>query len=142
MKKTAARLRNIFVKPEFIKFLFVGLANTAFSSVVYLVLDLVLPYKIAYSMAYVSGLVLSYLLNAKWVFQASVSKKSFFTFPLVYVPQYLISVLCLHVLVERYGISERVAFFLVIILSIPVTFLLSRIILKPKQNHHSPGAGA
>jgi len=134
MKNIFIRLKRAFIKPEFAKFLLVGLTNTAFSSTVYLLLDIVLPYKIAYSMAYISGLVFSYILNAKWVFQEKINRKSFLTFPLVYVPQYLISLLCLHVLVERFAVSERIAFLFVIILSIPITFLLSRFILKQKYS--------
>jgi len=130
MKTFFSWLKSIFAKPEFVKFLLVGFANTAFSSAVYLLLDLFLPYKIAYSMAYISGLVFSYILNVKWVFQERINKKSFFAFPLAYVPQYLSSLLCLHILVEKFAVSERVAFLFVIILSIPITFLLSRYFIK------------
>ncbi len=130
MRNIFIRFKNTFVKPEFVKFLLVGFANTAFSGAVYLLLNIILPYKIAYSMAYISGLVFSYILNAKWVFQEKLNKKSFFAFPLAYVPQYVIGLLCLHVLVERFAVSEQLAFLFVVVLSIPITFLMSRYIIK------------
>lgn len=118
------------VKHEFSRFLLVGLTNTAFSYSLYLLLDLFLPYKIAWSAAYVAGIMFSYYLNARWVFRSAMDWKSFLAFPMVYLVQYGIGILCLHVLVEQLFIPEKVAPLIVIVLTIPVTFILSRFIVK------------
>lgn len=125
------------ISREFLRFLAVGLANTAFSYGLYLLLDLWLPYKIAYSIAYVCGIIFSYFLNARWVFKTVVSLKTFFAFPLVYVVQYVLSMLGLHLLVELFSVPEKLAPIIVIVLTIPVTFLVSRVIVKKPSEQAS-----
>jgi len=119
------------IKHEFVRFLFVGVVNTVFGYVMYLLFNLVFSYQVAYTGAYLTGIVFSYFLNTKLVFKTATSWKSFFAFPLVYVVQYLIGIVFLNVLIEKFGVSELIAPFAIIVLSIPVTFLLSRYVVKP-----------
>ncbi|EOA02183.1 GtrA family protein [Herbaspirillum frisingense GSF30] len=117
-----------------IKFLIGGLINTGFSYATYLVLKLLLPYQQAYLLAYVAGVVFSYLLNSLLVFRVPLSWRRFLAFPLVYGAQYIASALLLHVLVESLGISSNWAPLLVTAAVLPMTYLLSKLILLHKAN--------
>ncbi len=119
------------IKKQFLKFLVVGCANTGLGLIVYWILNVFIDYQLAYALAYIAGIVFSYVLNAKWVFNANLHWKTFVIFPLVYVVQLLLNMFLLHIFVERFGWSETWAPIVVIILSIPVTFLLSKFILEP-----------
>ncbi|MGY2258325.1 GtrA family protein [Pseudomonas sp. SDO55104_S430] len=111
---------------DLIKFVIGGGINTAFTFALYYVLQIVLPYQVAYALAFATGIVFSYWFNATIVFRTPVSWKGFFAFPLVYLAQYLLSAVLLSVFVERFGIPQGVAPLVVIVVTIPVTFVLTR----------------
>ena len=123
---------------EFYRFLIVGGINTATTFLAYFAFNLVLPYLIAYSAAFVVALIVSYCLNTKWVFRTGVSLRSFAAFPLVYVAQYGISTVLLYYFVEFLGIAELLAPILAVILTVPMTFVTARYLLtrlqRPKRN--------
>lgn len=115
---------------EFARFLLVGATNTVFSYVLYLLLLALMPYLYAYSMSYAAGVVLSYVLNSRFVFRQSLSLAKFLQFPAVYVIQYALGATLLWLLVGQVSLSPELAMLAVVVLTIPVTFLVSRFILK------------
>jgi putative flippase GtrA len=117
------------MRSEFARFLLVGASNTLFSYVIYLALLQVVPYIIAYTVAYCAGIVLSYFLNVRFVFKKRVSLATFLKFPVVYLIQYSLGALVLWLLVGA-GISPTWAMVGVIVVTIPVTFIASRFVLK------------
>ena len=112
--------------PERLKLVIGGGINTAFTFALYFGLQHLLPYQVAYALAFATGVVFSYWFNATIVFKTPVSWKGFFAFPLVYLVQYLLSAVLLSVFVERIGIPQSVAPLAVIVVTIPVTFVLPR----------------
>lgn len=120
------------IKSEFFKFIFFGGVNTALSYAVYVIFLLFLVYPAAYTLAYISGIFISYYLNSRFVFKREFSLIKAFQYPLVYLVQYLLGVLLLSVLIEIFFLNKFIAPALVIVLTIPVTFSLSRFIIKGK----------
>ena len=59
------------------------------------------------------------------------SWRSFLQFPLVYVAQYLLGVVMLVLLVDWLGLPKAFGPPVVTLLLLPLTFLLSRLVLKP-----------
>lgn len=123
-------IREFLLKREFGRFLVVGCANTVFAYSLYFLLNMWMHYQLAYALAYMAGIFFSYWLNTQWVFRAAMNWRSFFSFPLVYVFQYSMNALLLHVLVEMFDLSEWLSPMLVIVISIPVTFVMSRYVIK------------
>jgi putative flippase GtrA len=117
------------IKQQFFRFVCVGIANTAFSYLLYILFRLVVPYEVAYTVAYVLAIGFSYWLNSTWVYRVTMSLRTFLQFPLVYVVQYVINIMCLHVLVEKLLVPQLIAPFFVIVINIPITFILSRWII-------------
>jgi len=117
------------MRSEFTRFLLVGATNTVFSYLLYLLLLKFLPYIAAYTLSYCAGIVLSYFLNVLFVFKKNVSIASFLKFPVVYAIQYSLGALVLWLLVSL-GINPTWAMIGVLIVTIPVTFVASRFILK------------
>ncbi len=117
------------MRAEFARFLLVGATNTLFSYLVYALLLTAMPYIAAYSLAYCAGIVLSYFLNTRFVFKRRASLASFLAFPMVYLVQYCLGALVLWALVKA-GISPMLAMVGVVIVTVPVTFLASRFVLK------------
>ena len=118
---------------EFARFLVAGGINTALTYALYLVLLEPLGYLSAYSVAYVVGIVLSYFLASRFVFRTATSIASFFKYPLVYLAQYLVGSVVLWACVEWAGVKKEIAVLAAVAATIPVTYLVSRIILSPRR---------
>jgi putative flippase GtrA len=114
------------------RFLLVGATNTAISYVLYLLLLGFVPYLYAYSISYGIGIVISYVLNSRFVFRQPLSLEKFLQFPVVYAIQYGLGAMILWLLVGRASISPELAMLAVVAVTIPVTFVTSRFILKRK----------
>lgn len=120
--------RNIH--SEFFRFLLVGMSNTLVAYVVYLLLLPLLPYLYAYTLSYCVGVVNSYFMNVFFVFRKKVSLHSFLKFPFVYVVQYFLGATILWLLVDKLELAPAWAMVAVIIVTVPITFLASRFVLK------------
>jgi putative flippase GtrA len=117
---------------EFSRFIVVGLLNTMSTYVLYLLLMAAMSYKLAYSIAYVSGILLSYYLNARVVFRSQLRIVKLIQYPTVYVVQYVMNILTLWVLVDYLSVPTALAPIIVIVATVPVTFVLSRLIVKDR----------
>lgn len=117
---------------EALRFLLAGAFNTAATYGIYLLALQVAPYRVAYTGAYAIGIVLGYAVNTVFVFRAPWSWKRMLAYPLVYVLQYGVGLLCLTLLVERGWVSDEIAPLLVVVITLPLTFLASRYLIKGK----------
>lgn len=115
---------------EYGGFLLVGACNTLLTYVLYVFFFIFLSYKLAYSLAYVCGIIISYYLNSRLVFREPISLAKFLQYPIVYVVQYGLGIFILYVCIDILGISAWLAPMVVIVISLPVTFVLSRLIIK------------
>jgi len=107
-----------------------GGVNTLLSYGVYVAALQITSYQVAYSISYFLGILISYYLNTVFVFKSSFSLVKAFKYPVVYVVQYLLGVFLLVVLVEWLGVDAYFAPIAVIVLTIPVTYYLSRKIIE------------
>ena len=119
-----------FTNKQFIKFVIVGITNTALSYVIYLLLILFMPYSIAYSISYVLGIPLSYILNSLFVFYERFSLKKIVQYPIVYLVQFIINFIFMHFLIDLASIDQMLAPIIVTAVSVPITFLLSKHIIS------------
>lgn len=116
-----------------VRFILGGVANTAFSYLVYCSLIGVMGYQPAYFFAYVGGIVFSYFVNVKVVFRVAITVRSFIIYPIVYVFQYCVSAILLSVFVSN-GVHVAMAPLLIVILTIPMTYVLSRMLLGGRKS--------
>lgn len=118
------------IHSEFFRFLLVGASNTLVTYVAYLLLLPFLPYLYAYAIAYCVAVLNSYFMSIFFVFRKKVSLRSFLKFPLIYVAQYFLGSSILWLLVGQLGFSPAWAMAVVIVVTVPITFLTSRFVLK------------
>lgn len=115
---------------EFAIFIIFGLVNLVLTYAIYLFLRVFLTYPVAYSGSYACGIVISYVLNARYVFKERLQLTKALQYPLVYLAQYLLGLMVLYVLVELAHLSSSVAPLAVPVVTVPATFLLSRYLIK------------
>lgn len=121
-------------KLDFARFLVSGGFNTALTFCIYLALLLVLPYKLSYTISYLVGVLVAYLLNRFFVFKSHRGLKSALFLPLIYGIQYCLSMLILWCWVEKLGFDDRLAPIAAIIITLPVTYLLSKTAFSKKKH--------
>jgi putative flippase GtrA len=115
---------------EFLRFLIVGGINTVVAYGVYLLLLPWLRYEVAYAIGYAVGIATAYALSTAFVFRQPLRKRSAARFPLVYVVQFLVSLGLLRVAVEVFAVPQWLALAVSVVLTVPVTFVLSRWIVR------------
>lgn len=115
---------------RWLRFIIGGGINTGFTYLVYLSINTFINYQLAYLVAYATGIVFSYCFNALVVFRVPLSWAVLFSYPVVYVLQYMFSALLLGGLIEYFGIEESVAPLFVVVLSIPFTYFMSKCVLS------------
>ena len=108
------------------RFLVAGVFNTALTYVVYVMLLHVVSYPVAFTLAYVAGILVSYALSARFVFRRQASWRSFLRFPFVYLAQYLAGLLLVSLLVEWLAVPAWIAPIVALLVTIPLTYVLSR----------------
>jgi putative flippase GtrA len=75
---------------RWVSFLVGGCLNTLLTYGIYLLLNMYMSYQKSYVIAYISGIVFSYLFNAQVVFNVKKSWKGLMAYPLVYLFQYVL----------------------------------------------------
>lgn len=117
----------------FARFLLSGAFNTAATYLLYLLLLRFLTYRLSYSLSFVAGIALAYILNLRFVFRVQGGWKSLFLFPLVYLAQYLAGLVVVSLWVEVLGLTAQLAPIAAIVVTIPLTFALSRLVFGGKK---------
>ena len=115
---------------EFVRFIIVGASNTAITFILYLWIANFVDYRIAYTITYALGVVVAYFLSSMFVFKVPVSLSRFFKYPIVYIIQYVYGVMAIWFISETLMVRHEYAMAFVVITSIPLTFVVTRYILK------------
>lgn len=115
-----------------VRFLIAGAANTAFGYVIYLALIQMVDYRIAYSLSFAIGIVVSFVLNCLYVFRQPLRWTKLILYPAVYAVQYVVGLACVWLFVDVMRQPEAFAPFLAVAASLPLTYVATRFILKEK----------
>lgn len=115
---------------SFIRFGITGVFNTLNYAITFNILLLFLPLIIAHSLAFMWSALISYFLTCFFTFKTKPTWKNFILFPLTILPNYLISTIGTEVFVTYLNTNEKYTSTILMILIIPVTFLINKIIFK------------
>jgi len=118
---------------EFFRFIIAGSVNTLLSWLIFVALVQYLAYLVAYSMAYVFGILVSYYLNVKFVFRESIMLESIIKYPLIYLSQYFCGMILMWIIAGQLKLPPQVAMGIVITMTVPITFLISRKLIKKSE---------
>ncbi|HAR7073125.1 TPA: GtrA family protein [Staphylococcus aureus] len=117
---------------EILKFIIVGGINTLNYYVVYLLLLKLLhiEYMISHITGFIVAFVISYYLNCYFVYRVKPTWRKFISFPITQIVNVSIQTVLLYVFVSWLNLPAEIAPFAGLIITIPVTFILSKWILK------------
>ena len=127
MDKLMAKFKETFLSVEFIKFVFIGVINT-FNGVVFsYIYSSFLNENIAFGFGYISGLIVSYLLNSFITFKESLHIVKFIKFAISYIPNFIIQYVVVLVVINMLGWYKLIAYGLAALIGVPVTFIFMKI---------------
>lgn len=118
---------------QFLKFGIVGASNTLVSmAIYYLLLFFGIHYIPANTAGYIAGTLNAYYWNSKYVFkkedgEVRSARKSLFRSFLAYGVTYLISTALLYIWVDIFGISDKIAPIMNLVITTPLNFLLNKL---------------
>ncbi|HDP2278811.1 TPA: flippase GtxA [Staphylococcus aureus] len=117
---------------EILKFIIVGGINTLNYYVVYLLLLKLLhiEYMISHITGFLVAFVISYYLNCYFVYRVKPTWKKFISFPITQIVNVSLQTVLLYVFVSWLNLPAEIAPFAGLIITIPITFILSKWILK------------
>ena len=117
---------------EILKFIIVGGINTLNYYVVYLLLLKLLhiKYMISHITGFIVAFVISYYLNCYFVYRVKPTWRKFISFPITQIVNVSLQTVLLYVFVSWLNLPAEIAPFAGLIITIPITFVLSKWILK------------
>lgn len=117
---------------EILKFIIVGGTNTLNYYVVYLLLLKLLhiEYMISHITGFIVAFVISYYLNCYFVYRVKPTWRKFISFPITQIVNVSLQTVLLYVFVSWLNLPAEIAPFAGLIITIPITFILSKWILK------------
>ncbi|HCX0908563.1 TPA: flippase GtxA [Staphylococcus aureus] len=117
---------------EILKFIIVGGINTLNYYVVYLLLLKLLhiEYMISHITGFIVVFVISYYLNCYFVYRVKPTWRKFISFPITQIVNVSLQTVLLYVFVSWLNLPAEIAPFAGLIITIPITFILSKWILK------------
>ncbi len=117
---------------DIFRFILTGGLNTFDYYLVYLILfqNIDLNYLTAHIIAFLTSAFISFFVTTKYTFKEKITLKKFIMFPLTFLPNLIISIVFTVLLVDFNILSETYASLMAMFLAIPVTFLVSKKIIK------------
>ncbi|NGH58146.1 GtrA family protein [Staphylococcus aureus] len=117
---------------EILKFIIVGGINTLNYYVVYLLLLKLLhiEYMISHITGFLVAFVISYYLNCYFVYRVKPTWRKFISFPITQIVNVSLQTVLLYVFVSWLNFPAEIAPFAGLVITIPITFVLSKWILK------------
>ncbi|HHA5879956.1 TPA: flippase GtxA [Staphylococcus aureus] len=117
---------------EILKFIIVGGINTLNYYVVYLLLLklLQIEYMISHITGFLVAFVISYYLNCYFVYRVKPTWRKFISFPITQIVNVSLQTVLLYVFVSWLNLPAEIAPFAGLVITIPITFVLSKWILK------------
>lgn len=117
---------------EILKFIIVGGINTLNYYIVYLLLLKLLhiEYMISHITGFIVAFVISYYLNCYFVYRVKPTWRKFVSFPITQIVNVGLQTVLLYVFVSWLNLPAEIAPFASLIITIPITFVLSKWILK------------
>ncbi|HCW7773723.1 TPA: flippase GtxA [Staphylococcus aureus] len=117
---------------EILKFIIVGGINTLNYYVVYLLLLKLLhiEYMISHITGFIVAFVISYYLNCYFVYRVKPTWRKFISFPITQIVNVSLQTVLLYVFISWLNLPAEIAPFAGLIITIPITFILSKWILK------------
>ena len=133
MDNIIQKFKDTFFSKQFIIFVVIGIVNTFNGTVFSYIYSSFLSANVAFLPGYISGLLISYILNSLITFKEKLSFQKLIKFTVSSIPnfiiQYIVVIIC-----NMIGLHKLFAYMLAAIIGVPVTFLLLKFFAFSKKS--------
>lgn len=119
-------------KSSGLRFLIAGTANTVLTYILYLSLLDIAGHQVSYAISFTAGILISYILGRIFVFKKHQGYRSAIMLPFVYILQYAVGATMLWILVDILHKSPTLAPAVSILVTLPITYILSKLVFVGK----------
>lgn len=131
MKNLIDKIKSVFLSKKFGCFFVIGLFNTGSSQLLYMLFVLLnIKNYISSVLSDVITMFFSYFLNMKFTYHVKPSWKTFVSFPLSYIPGWIVNALMVVVCVQVLHVNELWAKLVSIPITVPLNFVVMSFIIK------------
>ncbi|RHW31373.1 GtrA family protein [Lysinibacillus yapensis] len=121
-------------RSEFIRFILVGGLNTVNYYLLYLLFRMVgLAYMFSHWIAFLISMAISFYLNVYFTYRVKPTFEKFLKFPLTQIVNIAVSSGCIYILVEYFHLNSTIAPIFSVLITFPITFILTSKILKREK---------
>lgn len=125
MNNLQQKFKDTFLSKQFIAFVLIGIVNTFNGTIFSYIYSNFLSANIAFLPGYISGLLISYILNSFITFKEKLSFQRLIKFAISSLPnfiiQYIVVIIC-----TLLGLYKLFAYMLAAVIGVPITFLLMK----------------
>lgn len=125
MDNVFQKFKDTFLSKQFTIFVLIGIVNTFNGTIFSYIYSNYLSTNIAFFPGYISGLLISYILNSFITFKEKLSAKSLIKFVISSLPnfiiQYIVVIIC-----NTLSLHKLFAYILAAIIGVPITFVLMK----------------
>lgn len=114
---------------EWVRYVSVGVVNTASYYIGFRILHQFMPYLIAHVLAFAVCIVISFFLNCAFTFHVSPTWRRFLRFPLSTLTTFIVMTVGVSVLVQGVGADPNVASLVSALIAVPASYVISRMLL-------------
>jgi putative flippase GtrA len=132
--------RHAVLIRQLVRFGLVGLVNTGTYYAMYLLFLMALPYLAAHVLAFSLSTVGSFFLNSWFTYRTRPTWRKFVLFPLSTAANFVITTGGVYLMVDVAGLSHRVAPLAAMVVAVPITFLVARLIMLRPEGAATPAA--
>lgn len=124
MNNIIEKFKTTFFSKQFILFVIIGVINTFMGTIFSYIYSIFLNENIAFIPGYISGMIVSYLLNSFITFKESLDFHKFIKFSISCMPNFIIQYVVVLIVFNVMHLDKLIAYMLAAIIGVPVTFLL------------------
>ena len=126
MKDLVVKFKDIFFSKQFIIFVVIGIINTFNGTIFSVIYSKFMNSNIAFVFGYISGLIISYILNSYFTFKENMNINKFIKFTISCMPNFIIQYIVVYIVFNIMGLPNVIAYGLAAIIGVPVTFILMK----------------
>ena len=123
---------------EFVRFCIVGILCTGIDALLYYITKPTLNYQLALIIAYITSLLINYILTTYWTFKVKPSTKNLIGILGVHLSNlFIIRMGLMWLFTQKCNLSENIAYVPTLMISVLTTFILIKLVVKNKSYEKS-----
>lgn len=121
------------VDKPFIRFVAVGVFNTLTYFIFFTIINTVLLYLVAHILGFLISAFISFFVTTIYTFESNITIEKAVKFPLTFLPNLIFSTFGTLIIVQLGLLSEDIASLIMMLIAVPITFIVAKVVITGKQ---------